>query len=85
MALTEMLTFFVFYEYLAVAQKRRRLLNSVCLLMDQQRAFRQRNRHRAWAWPLSQCSSLTETWICPFIQNFGTASRAHRAHRAHRF
>ena len=36
----------------------------------------------AWAWPVAQCSSLTET--CMFILsvnwNPGTAARAHRAH-----
>ena len=48
--------------------KHKRRLPQYFTRMAEQRSFWQRNRHRAWAWHLPPCFSLTETWmlICPF-------------------
>ena len=50
-------------------QKDKRRLPQYFTRMAEQRIFWHRNRHRAWACPLPQCFSLSETWmlICPFI------------------
>ena len=53
LTLQEMHRHFIVYENLATTQKNRRYL--LCLSrMVQQRGFRQRNRHRVWAWPRPQ-------------------------------
>ena len=54
LTLQEMHRYFIVNEYLATAQKNRRHLLLYLSRMAQQRGFRQRNRHRVWAWPRPQ-------------------------------
>ena len=53
LTLEEMHRYFIVREYLATKQKNRRHLLRLSRMV-QQRGFRQRNRHRVWAWPRPQ-------------------------------
>ena len=53
LTLQEMHRFLIVYENFATTQKNRRHLLFLSRMV-QQRGFRQRNRHRVWAWPRPQ-------------------------------
>ena len=53
LTLQEMHRYFIVYEYLVTTQKNRRHFLYLSRMV-QQRSFRQRNRHRVWAWPRPQ-------------------------------